>query len=152
MEWLTSNLGLICTILSALVGIAGALIGLFGKGKKSSKVLSGLSTVIKQFPEFIRTAEKVSTNAEDKLKYVLNQAILSCKALGFTPDDEQLLDMTERVEEMVKLSKEINLHVKTYVKEEVITEVKAPEVIEDTVITEEVSPVPVLGGDINEGY
>lgn len=113
MGWLTANFGIICTVLSAIIGVVGAIFGVL-KGKAGAgKVLKGLASVIKQFPDFIRTAEKVGVTGEEKLRYVLNQAVLSCKALGFTPTEEQLIDMTEQIDEMVKLSKQINLHSKT---------------------------------------
>lgn len=132
MEWLTNNIGIICSVLSAIVGIAGTVFGLIKGRSRTGKVLKGLATVIKQFPEFIRTAEKVGVNGDEKLTYVLNQAVLSCKALGFTPNEDQLIDMTVQIEEMVRLSKDINLHSK------------------NTATPISIKPIQTLGGKTNE--
>lgn len=114
MQWLTNNLQLVFTIISILLGTAGTIFGLLKK-KAPSKVLQGLAEVVAQIPTFIRTAERIADTGEDKLAYVLNQVKLYCQARGFTPTNDQLEDIKQQINDQVKLSKDINKQVKTFV-------------------------------------
>lgn len=103
-----NNIDVICTILGFLIASAGTIISLLTN--KKSKVLTGITKVINAFPEIIKQAEKIAENGEDKKEYVLKQAELLCKSMGFTATEEQLVMMSEVIDRLVLLSKEINTY------------------------------------------
>lgn len=108
VEFLISNIDVICAVLGLLIAIGGAVASLLTN--KQSKVLTGLSKVVNSFPEIIKVAEKIAGTGEDKKTYVLQQAELLCKAMGFTPTEQQLAEMSEVIDKLVALSKEINTY------------------------------------------
>ena len=114
MEWVINNIGVICSIATVLItAVITVITTIKGKESKAVKALKSIANVIKQFPEFIKTAEKISNNPEEKKTYVMDQAVLSCKAEGVELTNEQLIDISERIDDAVALSKSINLHSKT---------------------------------------
>lgn len=117
MTWIINHIDLICSLLAGAIGVIGTIVGIKFKGTNASKVTRTLLNVVKRFPDFIRQAEKVSDDAEEKKTFVLDQAILNCKAEGVILDEKQLLDLSERVDATVQLSKQINLHSKTTIVE-----------------------------------
>ena len=123
-QFIINNIGWISGVLSALIGILGTILGVKIKGSNAEKVLKGLSAVTKQLPTFIRQAEKVSTDPAERLAFALNQAILSCQAQGFTPNDQQITDFTDQINDQVKLSKDINIFSKNKTTLNTVVEIK----------------------------
>ncbi len=128
MEWIVNNLGLICSILASILSIVGAVLSIKSKNGKASKIVNGVSKVIKAFPGIIATSEKVGNTGEERKAYAMEQASLLCQALGFEPSEEQVHEFSEIIDTLVALTKEINVTSKT---------------------TTELKPLQRLGGDIN---
>ena len=97
------------------INIVIAVLSYFG-GTKNTKIVKGLkafSNAILKSPESIATAEKISEDAEERKTYVMDQAILNCKAEGVELTEEQLLEMSKAVDNQVALSKKINVNSKS---------------------------------------
>lgn len=112
-EWIVNNISWLSTLLFALIS---GLIIVIGAFKKDSPVVKGLKVllgVVKQFPEYIKQAEKVSDDPEEKKAFALKQAVLNCQAQGVTPTEEQIVEMSMQIDEQVALTKSINLQSKT---------------------------------------
>lgn len=103
----------IWSILGVLVAIAGVLVGKFFPNTKVAKGVQVMLKVFKSLPEYIRQAEKVSEDPEARKMYVLNQFILNAQANGYTPSEQDLADVSERIDDQVKLTKDINLSSKS---------------------------------------
>lgn len=105
-----SAIGLITTILSIVFGTNNA------KANKVSKALDVIKKAITRLPDFIATAEKVTTVQEERKDYVLNQAILYCRSEGVDVSEEDYRTLSNAIDRQVALSKEINTHSKTTTK------------------------------------
>lgn len=108
MEWVVNNLGLICSILASILSIVGAFLSIKSKNAKASKIVTGVSKVIKAFPSIIATAEKVGNNGEERKAFAMTQASLLCQALGFEPTEDQVNEFSKIIDTLVALTKEIN--------------------------------------------
>ena len=119
IKWVVEHISEITTTISLILTIVAFIIGKYGKNKTATQVskdMSAIAKVVKKFPEFIRTAEKISDDPDVKRNYVLNMAYISCKAEGVILTEEQLADMGESIDDQVALSKDINVNSKTTVK------------------------------------
>lgn len=112
MEWLSNNIGLVCSIAGVLITGLSVLYSLITKGKKS-KVLTGLAKVVNSFPTAIQMAEKIGGTGEEKKTFVMGQAKLLCQAMGFEPTEGHLAEFSAIVDNLVALSKSININSKT---------------------------------------
>lgn len=135
MEWLLNNIGLVFSIVFGIVSIVCVIIKLASKGASAIDIIKGIADVVKQFPDFIRMAEKVSSDPEVKKTFALNQAVLNCQAKGIRPSEEQLADMSVQIDNLVKLSKDININSKTTTTASTNVEIK---------------PIQTIGGGVNE--
>ena len=124
MSWLINNIGLIVSVALAICGAVVTVIGLIYKNSACGKVVTWLGKVLKSLPDFIRTAEKISDNAEEKKAYVMQQTELHCKAEGLALTEKQRAEISEQVDDMVKLSKDININSKTKTTSEEVEEVE----------------------------
>lgn len=113
MEWITNNIEVIITIGGLLLSLAGSIFSLILKNKKTGRVLTGISQVVKTFPEYIQMAEKISEEGEVKKTYVMNQAVLLCRSIGIEPTEEQLAYFSAIIDDLVALSKTINIYTNT---------------------------------------
>lgn len=111
LEWIGNNLDLVFGILSLIGAVLTSVFGIkFSKTSKEYTALQGLTSVINDLPVLIQTAEQLSQDGQAKKEYVMQQATLLCKALGFTPTEDQTDLISQSVELLVQLSKSINLH------------------------------------------
>lgn len=110
MKWIIENIELVSVIVSIILTAGGWVVSLIFKNKKAGKVLTGISQVVKSFPEYIQMAEKISDNGEEKKTFVMNQAILLCQSIGIQPTEEQLAYFSAIIDDLVALSKTINLY------------------------------------------
>ena len=131
-KFIAENWQILLSIVLTLVGLILTFLGV----KKDSAVVRGLKAFINALlksPESIATAEKISTDPEEKKTYSLKQLELECKAEGVILSDEQRVQASMHIDRQVQLTKEINLDSKNK------TEVKPVEV-------KEVSKISPLGG------
>ena len=128
MVWIAENLGLLCSILAGILSIVGTVLSIKYKGNKSSKILTGVSKVIKAFPGIIATAEKVGKTGEERKAWAMEQTSLLCQALGFVPTEDQVSEFSEIIDTLVALTKEINS-------------------VSKTTNTTELKPIQKLGGE-----
>ena len=124
MDWIVNNLGLICSIIASILSIIAFILSNGSKNAKASKIVTGVSKVIKAFPGIIATAEKVGNTGEERKAFAMEQASLLCQALGFEPSEAQIDEFSEIIDTLVALTKQIN-----------------------TTKTTELKPLQLLGGD-----
>lgn len=108
VNWLLSNIDLICLILGLVLTTAGTVLSLLGKKAGASKTLKAMGNIVAHLPSFIRTAEKLGGSGEDKKNYVLEQVLLYFKAEGVKPSEEQLISISQQIDDQVKLTKELH--------------------------------------------
>lgn len=106
--WLLNNIGLVVSVLCFAVTIVYTVIKLARKGVSPIDILKGVADVVKQFPDFVRLAEKVSKDPEVKKTFALNQVVLNCQAKGITPTESQLAEWSMQIDELVKLTKDLH--------------------------------------------
>lgn len=106
----------IWSILGFLVGLGGTIAGVVLRKPNLAKGLKVFANAIKSIPDFIRQAEKISTDPIERKTYVLNMFVLHCQAQGYAPSEEELADVSEQIDDQVKLTKDININSKNTIK------------------------------------
>ena len=125
----------IWSILSILVAIVGVIVGRLFPNTKLAKGLNIFANAIKSLPTFIRQAEKVSSDPSEREAFVIDQFTLFCKAAGYTPTEEQLLEISVIITDLVKLTKDINIQSKA--------------TTDTTTTTPTIKPIATIGGGIH---
>lgn len=108
VNWLLSNIDLVCLILGLVLTTLGTVLSFVSKNKGTGKNLRAMGNIVAHLPSFIRTAEKLGGTGEEKKAYVVEQVLLYFKAEGVNANEEQLLSISQQIDELVKLSKELH--------------------------------------------
>lgn len=108
MKWLATNIDTICLVLGLLLTALGTVLSLLGKRKGAGKGLIAMGNIVAHLPSFIRTAEKLGGTAEEKKSYVLEQVLLYFRAEKVEPTEQQLLSISQQVDDQVKLTKDLH--------------------------------------------
>lgn len=132
--WLLNNIGLVVSVACFIITIVYTVIKLARKGVSPIDILKGVADVVKQFPDFVRLAEKVSKDPEVKKTFALNQVVLNCQAKGITPTEQQLAEWSMQIDELVKLTKELHTG-------DSVTNTKP------TTTNIEIKPIQTIGGE-----
>lgn len=109
LQYIVDNMGVICALLITLINAIVLIVSKVSSNKKG-KVIEGITDVINSLPDLIKTAEKVANSGEERKVYVMNQVVLLCKSLGFNPTEEHISYFNAITDNLVALSKSINLY------------------------------------------